>query len=327
MATDTTARPSTPIVVDAPPPAAPPAALAAAPESLSPADLAQLLSAVNDVTARLASTHDALNRQVASLKLELDEAHRQVERSRHLAMLGEMAAGIAHEVRNPLGSIALYARMLNDDLADRPPQQQTAQKIARAVTRVEAIVSDVLCFARQTHPRPTPTDTADLLASALEAARADTPDWRAVTIDCAPIPRELRAITCDHQLLHQALINVMRNAVEAMGEARAKVRRLSLTVSRHDARQPDGSLRPMVALAVRDTGPGIAPDDAARLFTPFFTTRATGTGLGLAIVHRIMDAHAGRVALRNADSPPSGCIVELLLPLAPDGVAPVTSAD
>ncbi len=101
---------------------------------LSVQDLAELMSAVNEVTGKLQKSHDVLRAEVARLNLELREANAQLERSRRLAALGEMAAGISHEVRNPLGSIRLYARMLEQDLSDRPEQCVVATKILRAAT-------------------------------------------------------------------------------------------------------------------------------------------------------------------------------------------------
>ncbi len=288
------------------------------PESLAPDELARLLASFNDVTARLAATHETLTAQVAALKSELEEANRQVERSRHLALLGEMAAGIAHEVRNPLGSIALYARMLEQDLADRPEQCRTATKIAAAVSGLERIVSDVLVFARESRPRPGPCDTADLLRAAWDSARRDDGAWLGVEPVFDPIPDEAACITADPGMLQQALVNLIRNAVEAMADS-TPPRRLRLSAARLAALDPDGSRRPMIALRVHDSGPGIDPTTAQRLFQPFFTTRANGTGLGLAIVHRIVDAHLGRVTLANARSVRTpqdrpGAVAEILIP-------------
>lgn len=292
--------------------------LRAGPESLAPDELARLLASFNDVTARLAATHETLTAQVAALKSELEEANRQVERSRHLALLGEMAAGIAHEVRNPLGSIALYARMLEQDLADRPEQCRTATKIAAAVSGLERIVSDVLAFARESRPRPGPCDTADLLRAAWDAAQHDETARLAIEPVFDPIPDEAACVTADPGMLQQALVNLIRNAVDAMADC-PPPRRIRLSAARHTVLDPDGSRRPMIALRVHDSGPGIDPTTAQRLFQPFFTTRASGTGLGLAIVHRIVDAHLGRVTLANARTlrPPHdrpGAVAEILLP-------------
>jgi signal transduction histidine kinase len=225
-----------------------------------------------------------------------------------------MAAGIAHEVRNPLGSIGLYARMLQQDLADRPEQQDVARKIAGAVTRLNSVVGDVLAFAKEIKLRPTRVDAGTLLEEALSAARADSAEWHGVTVKSPDLPGP--EIDCDPALLHRALLNVIRNAVEAMADLPpGSLRVLTLDARPHAHRRPAGPAQSMIALSIRDTGPGIPPEVRERMFNPFFTTRATGTGLGLAIVHRIVDAHGGRTAVRNPRG--GGAIVELLLPVFP----------
>ncbi len=284
--------------------------------ALSAPELAQFLGAFNDAAARLQATHDALHAEVRALKAELLEANQQVERSRRLAALGEMAAGIAHEVRNPLGSIRLYARMLDDDLTDKPESRTVARKIAGAVTRLDAVVGDVLSFARELKPRPVPVDSGDLLREALATARTDDSVWHTVEthVPTGPGP----SVSCDPALLHQALVNLIRNAAEAMAEhaiaSPAAPRVLTL-----DAKVRRGRAAPGVALIVRDSGPGIPPDVMKRMFNPFFTTRASGTGLGLAIVHRLVDAHGGRTIVTNVrgTSGIAGAQVELVLPITP----------
>ena len=117
-------------------------------------DFADLMQSFNDVTSRLEATHASLRDEVASLKVELDETHRRLRRSRQLAALGEMAAGIAHEIRNPLGAIALNLEVLTEDLADRPGELELCGRVSRAVSRLDLIVGDVLSFARDTRVRP-----------------------------------------------------------------------------------------------------------------------------------------------------------------------------
>ena len=120
---------------------------------LSTAELGELMRSVMDTAERLQSTHDALQGQVARLERELAEANAQLHRSRELASLGEMAAGIAHEIRNPLASIQLFAEVLSEDLVDRPEQKDVCRKIDVSVRRMDAIVSDVLQFARESTVR------------------------------------------------------------------------------------------------------------------------------------------------------------------------------
>src|ERR1051326_2654322 len=137
--------------------------------AVTPGELAELIGAFNEVTARLQGTHEALRREVARLQGELREANEQLQRSKRLAALGQMAAGIAHEVRNPLGSIRLYARMLEQDLADHPQERQTASKIAAAVHGLDGVVGDVLSFSREIRISAQAAEAGDLLDRALEA--------------------------------------------------------------------------------------------------------------------------------------------------------------
>lgn len=282
---------------------------------LTPGDLAGLLASFNEVTSRLERTHEELKAEVTRLNRELGEANSRLERSRRLAALGEMAAGIAHEVRNPLGSIRLYARMLEQDLADRPREAGVAGKIQTAAVDLDRIVRDVLAFSREFRLDRAQCHAGELFDRALEACLHDgVPGWRNVRVVRAYERRGPVALRADAGLLTQALTNLVRNAIEAMAEAPGRDHRLEL-----DAIPADDEGPGWVRLRVTDSGPGVTPDVVARMFNPFFTTRASGTGLGLAIVHRIADAHAGRVAVRNnSEARPGGpgATVELILPAA-----------
>lgn len=296
-----------------------PVSAAANAGAVAPSDLAELMSTFNEVTSRLHRTHEALNREVARLRAELAEANEQLQRGRRLAALGEMAAGIAHEVRNPLGSIGLYARMLEQDLGDRPDQRAIAGKIASAVIGLNGVVGDVLSFARDVRVTPEAAASDEMLERALRS--------------CGPVPSWLRVVRrggaeegagvetwCDGSLMHQALVNIVRNAIEAMEEAREAggEGEQVLVLDAAEAVGHDG--KPATVLTVGDTGPGVSREAIDRMFNPFFTTRKSGTGLGLAIVHRIVDAHGGRIVVwNNADRVPGvggvrGATFEVVIP-------------
>ncbi len=282
----------------------------AAIRSLSAEDLAELFAQFNDLTDRLQKSHETLAARAVRLERELRETKMQLHRSRELAALGEMAAGIAHEVRNPVASIGLYAKMLESDLSDRPEQASIAARIAGAVRAIDHIVSDVLSFARELRIRRQAVDLESICDRVIEGCRARTESVGArIESDLADAP----SLPADAGLLQQAMSNLLRNACDALEEApegRERVVRLSWAARR--ARDESGSAREMVALIVRDTGPGIPDEVVQRMFNPFFTTRAAGTGLGLAIVHRIVDAHGGRVAVSNDSD--GGAVIELQLP-------------
>jgi len=278
-------------------------------------DLADLMAGFNEVSARLQATHETLRAEVKRLNLELRDANQELQRSKRLAALGEMAAGISHEVRNPLGSIKLYARMLEQDLAELPEQREIATKIGSAVGRLNEVVGDVLTFSKELRARPQALDAGDVLERAAESCRE--------LLDAEPVYRVGLGVPLagDAGLLEQALVNVVRNAAESMLEARDTTRGLELHA---ESRRDDEEGRTATVLSVRDLGVGVDPAVVERMFNPFFTTRETGTGLGLAIVHRIIDAHRGRVRVRrNSELSPGtpGTTVELWIPQAPAGVA------
>lgn len=288
--------------------------------SMSASELAELVSAFNEAAAGLQRAHESLQSEVRRLETELRDTKEQLERANRLASLGEMAAGIAHEVRNPLGSIKLYASVLITDLADRPPECAIATKIAGAVDRLNAVVGDVLAFSRQVRVSPARLSISSLFDEAIESCRGCfTP---ALTIERRDTESDL--VWCDANLVHQALVNIIRNAVEAMTEYNIASPRLTFDAAHRRILSAEGDRRSMVALIIQDNGPGVPAEVMHRIFNPFFTTRETGTGLGLAIVHRIMDAHAGRVTIRNSvpanetHSPGAitsgGACVELLFP-------------
>ncbi|MGP1271925.1 MAG: sensor histidine kinase [Phycisphaerales bacterium] len=278
-------------------------ASAPSPERASSAgDLEQLFGAFNEVTAKLQATHERLTGEVVRLQGELRRANDELERSRRLAALGEMAAGIAHEVRNPLGSIGLYAEMLIADLSDRVEQRTTAEKILRSVQGLDAVVTDVLAFSREMRVVPERQSSVALFERSVASCR-DVLAGRSVRVDGE------QAFDGDGSLLLQAMVNLVRNAAEAAGPG-GFVR----LVASSEARSAEGS---SVRLAVEDSGPGVTDEVMERMFNPFFTTRAAGTGLGLAIVHRIVDAHGGQVRVRNRPArgeDPGGATVEMVLP-------------
>lgn len=280
---------------------------AASSSVLAPDDLAEVIHAYSAVAERLQSSHEALQTEVVRLRGELASKNAQLERGKRLAALGEMAAGIAHEIRNPLAAIQLYAEMVGADLAESGMAQTDAEtpgplafaadntgKIADAVRGLSAIVNDVLSFARQIEPRVRPLDGRAVLQRVVDAHRP--------AIEAAGVAVETRfdhhAVHADPELLHQALLNLVRNAVDAMAEQGGG--RLTLAV------EPG-------RLIVADTGPGLPDEVIDRIFNPFFTTRSTGTGLGLAIVHRIVDAHGGAIAVHN-DPHHGGAVFTLELP-------------
>lgn len=252
--------------------------------AVSAEDLAELMRAFNAASAELGRTHEALRGEVSRLKGELHEANRRLERSRRLAALGEMAAGIAHEVRNPLAAIALHAEMLRADLGESE-QGQAAGKILRAARDLDAVVGDVLRFARELAPCVGWVEAVEPARRAIGTCDAMVSgagvEVRLVSQRCN------ERVEIDAGLVAQALANLIRNAVEAIvEEGSAGSGLVEVCVSMEG---------PWVLYEVSDNGPGLPMGAVERMFNPFYTTRQTGCGLGLAMVQRIVDSHGGHV--------------------------------
>ncbi len=255
-------------------------------------ELGRIIMAYSEVTEKLQASHDQLQQTVQALSNELSDKNRELERRNRLAALGEMAAGMAHEIRNPLGGIQLYASMLAGDVADRPDSLQLVAKISAGVKRLEALVSQVLNFSRDLRVSITETDLSEIVVNAVELAQQQL---RARDIRCdlhGPSPMPARV---DADLIGQVTLNLILNAVEAMDSPGGTISIRWRACEKDPSRQ--------FHLSIHDGGPGVPANILDRIFNPFFTTRDTGTGLGLAIVHRVVEAHDGTIVVTN---PPEG---------------------
>ncbi len=264
------------------------------------ADLAEILRVYNDVTERLKRSHEALAGEVCRLRDELHEKNVELQRRERLSALGQMAAGVAHEIRNPLGGIGLYASMLERDLVDRPSEQELARKISSGVQNVEHIVRDILSFAGGAAPRFERISMNRILEGVVAQALPQANSFGIrVDVDWSLGAEQLFA---DPGQVERALVNLVFNAMEAVGTGGTVwIRR----ASDHDSAD-------RVAIAVEDDGPGIEPRVLQKMFNPFFTTKDNGTGLGLAIVHGIAEAHGGCIRAGNRDG--GGASLVLTLP-------------
>jgi two-component system, NtrC family, sensor kinase len=238
----------------------------------------------------------------------LGETRVHLARSERLATVGRLAAGLAHEVGNPLGAIAGYAEVARSRVppgAD-PELGAAVQRIADATARIDRILHDLLDFARPTPARVDRVQVGGLVESAVRLARVQ-PRFREVEV-ALDLPAGLPALRGDAHQLGQVLLNVLLNAGDAMrGRGRVEIA----------ARPLEGT----VELAVADQGPGIRPEHLPRVFDPFFTTKepGQGTGLGLAISYRIVEQHGGVLSVENR--PRGGAVFRLRLPAMAAGEA------
>lgn len=238
---------------------------------------------------------------------QLTEAQAQLLRSERLASMGQLAAGIAHEVNNPLGTILIYAHLLTESTAraealNPDDIKGDVRMILTEATRCKSIVSGLLDFARQNKVTCAPTPLRTLLDEAVHIVKAQTADPRIrFVINCSS---ELPDAPIDKQQVLQVLLNLARNSVEAMPDGG------TVTLS-GDFLAPSAEFR----IRVSDEGQGIAPESMDKLFSPFFTTKAVGkgTGLGLPICYGIVKMHRGAIsAVNNTDG--RGVTFEIRLP-------------
>ncbi|MCG2739981.1 MAG: ATP-binding protein [Syntrophaceae bacterium] len=229
---------------------------------------------------------------------EIRRLEEEVARSRRLASLGNLAAGVAHEIRNPLSSIKGFATWFRERYRDNPEERETADVMIREVDRLNRVITQLLEFARPLTMHRVPTPLHALIRHALKMVEGEAQAKR-ITVE-TDISPEVNEIPLDADRMTQVLLNLFQNAITAM-EA-GGVLRISL-----DWRDEKG-----VRITVADTGIGIPKEALSRVFDPYFTTRPSGTGLGLAIVHKIVEAHGGEIRLES--EPGRGTTATVLLP-------------
>ena len=222
---------------------------------------------------------------------QLEERERLRDR---LAALGEMAAAIAHEVKNPLAGIEVMAGLLKRRLADNEDAQTVLGDIIKEVKMANSIVVEVLDFVRPIRLQVERTAIADAVRDAISLAEIHV-SRGAIDVQVS-LPEELSPIQGDAHQLRQLFTNLLTNAFEAMGgKGSVAITAVQLAAEDEVAVGSDVKAVPMIQIEVVDDGPGVPPDIIDKIFSPFFTTKPQGSGLGLAIVRKIVDAHDGRI--------------------------------
>lgn len=258
------------------------------------AELHDAFRVFTDATASLEREYQLLRAQALELRGQLAEKQRalmaslerereleiQALRQSRLAAMGEMAATLAHEVRNPLGGMELFTRLLIDELAEEPRSRRLAEQIARGIQDLNHLVGNILEYGRMPEPRLALTSVGGVIEEAFSVVGPSLQAGIRVEI---PDARELHW-WLDRALVTQVLLNLLRNAGEAMGDR--GVLRVGVEADHR-----------LLRIVVEDTGPGIEPERAATIFDPFFTTKERGTGLGLAVARAAVLAHGGDLTL------------------------------
>ncbi|HOQ88831.1 MAG TPA: HAMP domain-containing sensor histidine kinase [Candidatus Hydrogenedentes bacterium] len=243
---------------------------------------------------------NTFNRMVESLR-EKEEIEAKLLQAQRLSALGTLAAGVAHDVRNPLNAIKLLSSHALDraDTRQSPSAVRALETIRGEVERLESIISRFLALARETELRPAPIDADRFVLDALELVRRDAEN-RGVTLQVEAGTGGL-IVLVDANQLSRALLNVVMNALEACPKGR-RVRVFSRVTAEH------------WEMEVRDNGPGMSAEVQRHVFDPYFSTKPGGTGLGLSIARNIVEEHGGEMELSSSEG--QGCQVVMRLPLA-----------
>lgn len=276
------------------------------PEQISELSLRLVfLAVVGYLTQRLAEATrtearkaQAAAEQLAEANRSLQEAEAAVRRTERLAALGQLSAGLAHELRNPLGTIKASSEMLLKNIPkDHALAAELAGFISTEVDRTNSLVTRFLEFARPLELRAKASELSEVIDRAIAQLERNTPRYE-VTVYRNYSP-DVRPFPFDTELMERVIYNLLVNAAQATPAGGA------VTVK---TRPVDGS----VEISVIDRGAGIAPEDLESIFNPFFTTKKEGLGLGLAIVSRIVDLHGGKMAVES--EPGKGSVFCVYLP-------------
>lgn len=252
---------------------------------------------------RQTAQYQRVAEQLAETNRQLERVQAEARRSERLAALGQLSAGLAHEIRNPLGVIKGSAETLNRKLENTNPlASELAGYISSEVNRVSALVTRFLDFARPLRTEMCPLQVTKLLDEALKTVAEQ---WKGEKVEVQrEYQKDLTAIPLDENLCEQAFVNLIQNAYEAMGATGGMLRA--------EVRDVQSNGRRGVQVRLQDTGPGIAVEMREQVFNPFVTTKKIGVGLGLSIVSKIVDEHQGTIRLDNSQG--QGACFEIFFP-------------
>jgi signal transduction histidine kinase len=249
-----------------------------------------------NVTVSFAKRNDEIgdlgrnfNRMVEQLRQDRDEIERlhrtQMSRAEHLATLGEMATGLAHEIRNPLAGIAGVVEIIGRDLPATSPARAVVKDVRQEITQINRILTDLLETARPRQPEIRRSDLNTTVEHAVMLARQQALS-KPILIDLVKAP-SLSEVEHDSDQIHQVLLNLLLNSIQAIeGKGAIDV-----------AIEQNGD---NAVISVADSGRGISPEHLPNIFRPFYTTKGNGTGLGLSLARRIVEEHHGRVEVTSS---------------------------
>ena len=258
----------------------------------------------DDDIGRLGEAFNALLSKLERARRRVERYHyEQMKRADRLASIGEMAAGIAHEIKNPLAGIAGVIQVLKKDIPASDARRPVLDEVLSQVERMDKAVRNLLSFARPPEPRMTLADVNELIGRLLDFLEPQFAK-NAIVTERKFFPA-IPWLVLDPDLMQQALLNITLNAIKAMPEGG------TFTVETRVDAASEGRAA-SVRIILTDTGQGISAENVGRIFSPFFTTRQQGTGLGLSITQRIVEQHGGEISVQSA--PGAGATFTVSLP-------------
>ena len=231
---------------------------------------------------------------------EIEELKEKVRRSERLAAVGRLAAGMAHEIRNPLSYIRGFAQFFLNRFREQKTEQEYASIMIREVDRLNRVITELLDFARPREPRREVCSLENIIDYTLKILSPELAGKK-VRVE-QNYEKGLPPVAADHEQLSQAFLNLLLNALDAVEEDGEIIIGLQ--------RRPD---RSALDITIADNGRGIPPENIGKVFEPFFSTKRKGTGLGLAIAYRIVENHGGEITVNNRQG--GGTIFSITLPL------------
>ena len=253
----------------------------------------------NDEIGDLGRNFNRMVEQLRESRAEIEHLHRtQMSRAEHFATLGELATGLAHEIRNPLAGIAGVIEIVGRDLPATSPAKAVVKEVRQEITQINKILSDLLETARPRPPEMRSSDLNTTVEHAVMLARQPVLS-KPIKIEFTPA-ENLPEVEHDSDQIHQVLLNLLLNAEQAIEDS--GVVRVAVT------EEGDAAV-----VTVSDTGRGISAEQLPNIFRPFYTTKGNGTGLGLSLARRIVEAHHGRIEVTS--SPGLGTTFSVALPV------------
>jgi signal transduction histidine kinase len=251
-----------------------------------------------DEIGELARDFNAMVRSLDVAKRELHALHeKQMQQADKLASIGELASGIAHEIRNPLAGIGAAVEVLSEEKNLNGQRDEIVGEIRRQITRLNTTLRDLLDFARQREPEIEPCDVCELIKPMLALVRPDAQKQHIAIKE--QYATGLPPIYADAGQIQQALLNVFLNAIQSMPQGGELFVEAAFPPKPRESVDRSENLSSTVQVVIRDTGTGIPRENLDKIFSPFFTTKHRGTGLGLAITRTIIEKHHGRISVAS----------------------------